>query len=78
MWVSGMPTLPKNKDYQVWLMNGKHLESVGVFHPKGHEQLILKASKPVGRYKRIGIMQEPAGWSPQPTTRQILSSDLSI
>lgn len=75
--VTGLPKLPDNRDYQVWLMHGDKPESVGVFHPNGSGEWLIHTPRPMDQYKWVGITQEPNGGSPQPTSNPIIASNLS-
>lgn len=71
--VKGMPALPRNRDYQVWLLGVGQPESIGVVHPDGQGGWLMNARKPLKQYQAIGITREPKGGSPRPTTKPIIA-----
>jgi len=70
----GLPTLPGDKSYQLWLADGDTRFSVGVFrgNPAGEATVFVRSPKPLGDYSGCGITIEPAGGSPGPTGEQVL------
>lgn len=72
--VSGLPTPPEGRTYQVWLIGHGHLRSVGL--------LTVSASTPPLQFgdlrgaAKVGLTIEPAGGSPQPTTTPVALFDL--
>lgn len=74
--VTGLPALPEDRDYQVWLRDDGEPESVGVFHPNGEGQWLLQSRKPMRNYWSIEITEAPSGGSLRPTDRVVLTSVL--
>jgi anti-sigma-K factor RskA len=71
----GMPTLPGNQTYQLWLMTETGAPvSGGVFRPDQAGNVEVPASGNLDGVDRMGVSIEPAGGSPQPTpsTVQVL------
>jgi anti-sigma-K factor RskA len=71
----GMPVLPADETYQLWLMTptGEPV-SGGVFRPDPNGNVELPASGDLNGVDRMGVSVEPAGGSaqPTPTTVQVL------
>lgn len=71
----GMPVLPADEIYQLWLMSptGQPV-SGGLFRPDPNGNIELPASGVVDGVDRMGVSVEPAGGSaqPTPTTVQVL------
>lgn len=74
--VNGLPRLPQDRDYQVWLLQGEQPVSVGVFHPNGAGKWLLHSDEPMRSYSWVGITQEPRGGSSKPTTDPVLGAEL--
>ena len=72
----GMPVLPANQTYQLWMMTktGEPI-SGGVFRPDEAGNVEVPASGELDGVDRMGISVEPAGGSAQPTleTVQVLN-----
>lgn len=71
----GMPTLPGNQTYQLWLMTETGAPiSGGVFRPDQAGNVEVPASGNLDGVDQMGVSVEPAGGSPQPTpsTVQVL------
>jgi len=63
--------------YQVWLVGGSTVQSVGVFRPLAGRSLILPVTADFSRFKTIGITVDRApDGAPQPTRAPILSASL--
>jgi anti-sigma factor RsiW len=63
--------------YQVWLVGGSTVQSVGVFRPVPGRSLVLPVTADFSRFKTIGITVEGApDGAPQPTRTPILSASL--
>lgn len=73
--VDGLPPLPQDRDYQVWLLQNGRPVSVGVFHPDGKGRWLLQSTRPMRSYTWIGITQEPRGGSAAPTTKPLIGQD---
>ena len=76
--VYGMPELPQDKAYQVWLIQDGKRESGGVFQVSeyGFGFLMVKPTRPLNEYSALGITVEPLGGSPAPTSPRVLGGSL--
>ena len=76
--VYGMPALPDDKGYQVWLIKDGKRESGGVFQVSegGFGFLMVKPASPLTDYSSVGITVEPIGGSPAPTSPRVLGGNL--
>lgn len=77
---SDLPALPDDKVYQLWLVDKNGVrENGGLFRVDegGYATMIVRASRPLGEYARIGVTTEPKGGSPGPTSGRIIGADLS-
>lgn len=71
--VDGLPTLPSDRDYQLWFVVGGEQIPVGVYHPDDHRIVATTPDLPEG-LEVLGITEEPAGGSPAPTGPMLLSA----
>ncbi len=73
--VEGMPQLPAERQYQLWLIQDDKRTSGGVFSVKqnGYGVLQVQHARPLRLYDSFGVTVEPAGGSPQPTGQKVLS-----
>jgi anti-sigma-K factor RskA len=73
VFLAGLPALPANRSYELWLM------APGAVRPAG---LLTPVSPPavlnIGAAARIGLTVEPAGGSAQPTTDPIFLAELPV
>ncbi|HEX8767315.1 MAG TPA: anti-sigma factor [Jatrophihabitans sp.] len=68
----GMPTLPANQTYQLWLMTETGAPvSGGVFRPDQAGNVEVPASGNLDGVDQMGISIEPAGGSAQPTVSTV-------
>ena len=76
--VYGMPELPADKAYQLWLIKDGKRESGGVFQvsESGFGFLMVKPTHPMNEYSAVGITVEPIGGSPAPTSPRVLGGSL--
>jgi anti-sigma-K factor RskA len=76
--VYGMPELPPDKAYQVWLIKDGKRESGGMFQVSeyGFGFLMVKPTRPLNEYSALGITVEPIGGSPAPTSPRVLGGSL--
>jgi anti-sigma-K factor RskA len=76
--VYGMPALPSDKAYQLWLINDGKRESGGVFQVSGNGFgfLMVRPAHPLTDYSSVGITVEPIGGSPAPTSPRVLGGNL--
>ena len=71
---SGLPALPADQEYQVWLLGDGDAEGAGTFRASssGSASVVVIA----GDAGAIAVTVEPAGGSPLPTSEPILVADL--
>lgn len=67
--VEQLPALSQEQQYQLWLIEGDHLASAGVFNvsPEGYYSLPVFSEIPFGSYTAFGVSIEPYGGSQAPT-----------
>jgi len=70
----GLPALPRDRVYQLWLVDEHGPRSAGTVRPAG-EVLSLLASGIAGAGEAL-LTVEPAGGSPGPTSSPVLTVDL--
>jgi anti-sigma-K factor RskA len=76
-----MPPLPPDQRYQLWLIlpDGAR-ESGGLFavDPSGNGQMVVRAPRPLGSYRAVGITVEPQDGSPTggPTGPRVVGGPL--
>ncbi len=72
----GMPVLPADETYQLWMMTATGAAGLGRAVPSGpeHGNVELPAAGDLDGVDRMGVSVEPAGGSaqPTPTTVQVL------
>jgi len=75
---SDMAPAPQGHTYQVWYMTASGAATgAGFVHPSGggkHSSVLLKGNADEAAV--VGVTIEPAGGSPQPTTKPIMTMDL--
>ncbi len=73
---AGLPTLPSDKGYQLWLLQGEERTSGGVFRvdERGAGSLLVRSPQPLADYTGCGITIEPATGSDRPTGERVLRS----
>jgi anti-sigma-K factor RskA len=76
--VYGMPALPSDKAYQLWLIKDGKRESGGVFQVSegGFGFLMVRPTRPLTDYSSVGITIEPSGGSPAPTSPRVIGGNL--
>ncbi|GAB4275988.1 MAG: anti-sigma factor [Candidatus Promineifilaceae bacterium] len=74
--VTGLPALPPDKQYQLWLVQDGQRTNGGVFSVQadGTATLTVSAPQALDFYDAFGVTVEPAGGSPGPTGSQVLGS----
>ena len=77
--VEGLPTLPTNKVYQLWLVKQKQRTNGGTFtvDAAGRGTLLVQAPQPLDTYDAVGVTMEPRGGSIGPTTPRVIGGKLS-
>ncbi len=73
----GLPQLPPDKAYQLWLIKGESRDSGGIFRvdERGSATLLVRAPSRLDTYNGSGITIEPASGSPGPTGARVLRSE---
>ena len=76
--VQGLPLLPAERQYQLWLVKDGARVSGGVFSvsAKGSAVLAVEAPVPLATYTGFGVTVEPAGGSAGPTGQRVLAAAL--
>jgi anti-sigma-K factor RskA len=76
--VDRLPTLPADRQYQLWLVKDGKRDSGGVFSvdDAGYASLWVWSPSPLQNYTSFGITIEPAGGSPGPTGQKVLGGKL--
>lgn len=72
---SGLPALPSDKGYELWLISGTGAVSAGMLDGTQSDGLVMVAGSMEG-VTHFGITVEPATGSPAPTTDPILVQEL--
>ncbi|EMQ99885.1 anti-sigma factor domain-containing protein [Paeniglutamicibacter gangotriensis] len=72
---SGLPALPGDKGYELWLISGTGAVSAGMLDGTQSDGLVMVAGSMEG-VTHFGITVEPATGSPAPTTDPILVQEL--
>ena len=72
--VRGLPVLPADQQYQLWLVSDGQRESGAVFsvNENGWAETAVDMTRAAADYERFGITIEPAGGSPGPTGERVL------
>jgi anti-sigma-K factor RskA len=65
----GLPPLPEDKTYQLWIVGGDHIESAGLLDVENGATRAWVGDAPPG--SSLAVSVEPAGGSEQPTTTPI-------
>jgi anti-sigma-K factor RskA len=76
--VYGMPALPADKTYQLWLIKDGKRDSGGLLRvtQDGFGLLVVRPEIPLSAYSGLGVTVEPAGGSPAPTSPRVLGASL--
>lgn len=76
--VRGFPATPPGKVYQLWLIEGEQRTNGGLFtvDESGKGTLVVRAPKVFESYRAAGVTTEPAGGSPGPTSRPVITGRL--
>ncbi|GAB4560099.1 MAG: anti-sigma factor [Anaerolineae bacterium] len=72
--VYGLPPLPSDKVYQLWLIRDGQRDSGGLLRvdENGEGVLLVRAPRPLREYQAVGITIEPEGGSPGPTSPRVI------
>lgn len=76
--VDGLPPLPDDQQYQLWLIRNGERTSGAIFSTdeESYGGMRIRAPQSLLDYSAVGITIEPAGGSPQPTGLQVLAGPL--
>ncbi|MFB9840480.1 anti-sigma factor, partial [Actinoallomurus acaciae] len=75
--MSGLPSLPSAKTYELWLMGPRPPRPAGTVRPPASGDPGPMLATGLGDATRIGLTVEPASGSPRPTTAPIFAVALS-
>jgi anti-sigma-K factor RskA len=70
--MSGLPSLPETKTYQLWLMGPGPPRPAAIMNPSDGESPPVIADD-LGNADQIGLTIEPSGGSPQPTSTPVFT-----
>ncbi len=75
IFVRRFPQQAAGRAYQVWLISSEALRSPGLFEvdPNGNAIFIFQGGADITRADAVGITEEPAGGSPEPTSAPIVA-----
>lgn len=75
--VEGLPALPPDRQYQLWLVRGEERDTGAIFSvdATGWAEVPVALSRAAADYERFGITIEPAGGSPGPTGEGVLRGE---
>ncbi len=76
--VNGLPPLPADEQYQLWLIVDGQRDSGAIFSvaDDGTATVVVDGKRPLINYAAFGITIEPAGGSPAPTGQRVLGHNL--
>lgn len=76
--VQGMPSVPQEMVYQVWVVEEGQRASAGTFRvgARGAGLYPLRLPQELSRYEAVGVTLEPAPGSPSPTGERVLLARL--
>ncbi len=76
--VTGLPRLPADRQYQLWLIRDGQRRSAGVFSPdaEGYGSMLLTVPADFRDFQSLGVSEEPRGGSPAPTGPRVLAGKL--
>jgi anti-sigma-K factor RskA len=74
----GLPVLPQDRQYQLWLIKDGQRTSGGTFSigASGYAALQVNSPEPLSNYQNFGITVEPYGGSSGPTGNKVLGGNL--
>ena len=73
--VSGLPTAPEGKTYELWVAEGDRMLPAGVFDAKG-ERDVVRLTRPVPRGSGIAVTVEDDGGTDAPTSDPIFTAGI--
>jgi anti-sigma-K factor RskA len=73
--VDGLPHLDYDHQYQLWLIQDGKRTSGGIFSvdEEGYGHVPVESPRPLIQFSSFGVTIEPAGGSPSPTGKKVLS-----
>lgn len=76
--VNNMPELPEGEHYQMWLVEGNSIMSMGAFQvdESGSGVLVFRAPQPLTAYDLIGVNIEPTATPEQPTRPHLMIREI--
>lgn len=74
LYVSGLPALPADQDYQVWYLEGDQAKPGETFDMNTEGQGVVTFFTDVATLDGVALTAEPAGGSEQPTSDVLLSA----
>jgi hypothetical protein len=74
--VHGLPELPPNRVYQVWVIAGGRPASAGLLRPGGATTPMVTLERDLTGVQTVALTVEPAGGSPGPTTPIVLAGEV--
>ncbi len=69
--LSGLPSLPASKTYELWYIAGTKVKPAGTFQPGSDGSVAQVLTGLMDGGDTVGITVEPAGGSKQPTTKPV-------
>jgi Anti-sigma-K factor rskA len=76
--IQGLPALPSDKVYQVWLVERGEHTSGGVFEAReGNGWVLVRSNEPLADYDVVGVTIEPRGGSDGPTSPPVLQGQIA-
>jgi anti-sigma-K factor RskA len=76
--VQGLPDLPDDQVYQVWLVRGDQQASGGTFEARnGKAWTFVDPDQPIATYSELFVTVEPAGGNTWPGGPRVVSGSLS-
>jgi anti-sigma-K factor RskA len=71
--VDGLAAAPAGKTYEAWVIRGGKAEPAGLFRA-GRKTALVRLTRHVPQGAIVAVTVEPAGGSPQPTTKPFITS----
>jgi hypothetical protein len=76
--VQGLPDLPSDQVYQIWLVRGNEQSNGGIFEVHGGKAwTFVRPDEPIANYSEMFVTVEPAGGNTWPGGPRVMSSSLS-
>ncbi len=74
--VHGLPDLPPNQVYQVWVISGGQPAGAGLLRPEGASPPIIALEHSLSGAQTVALTIEPPGGSPGPTGPIVMAGNL--